>query len=276
MEGQAVTSPTSLHVMPKSSSVMRCLCLGPQTQDLIQPLLSHSGEASETAASKHPVSVNAEAASDQQGATLSLDSDCSLDLTREYPYTEVPDQQPHCDVEAPGCCRTEEGSVDLGVEGGGEQAAEALASDVSCDADPEPDPDPEPNPAFGGGDGGEASYLDAVENTTTAEDWGTAPPIEQAVPGAVPEQELYNSFHYWRTPIPNIDIDLELQEDQGPEQASTSPPGHQGAPSLGRKELEEMIENLEPHIDDPDVKGESRVTSSPWTNGESAAVQVMT
>uniref|UniRef100_A0A3B3REM0 Protein phosphatase 4, regulatory subunit 1 n=1 Tax=Paramormyrops kingsleyae TaxID=1676925 RepID=A0A3B3REM0_9TELE len=220
-----------------------------------------SGEASETAVSKPPVSLNAEAASDQQGATLSLDSDCSLDLTQEYPYSEVPDHQPHCDVEAPGCCRTEESSVDLGVEGGGEQAAEALASDVSCDAEAEPDPDPDPDPVFGDVDGGEASYLDAVENTTIAEDRDTAAPAE-AVPGAVPEQELYNSFHYWRTPIPNIDIDLELQEDQGPERASTSPPGHQGAPSLGRKELEEMIENLEPHIDDPDVKAQVDVLTA--------------
>ncbi|XP_072568521.1 serine/threonine-protein phosphatase 4 regulatory subunit 1 isoform X1 [Paramormyrops kingsleyae] len=220
-----------------------------------------SGEASETAVSKPPVSLNAEAASDQQGATLSLDSDCSLDLTQEYPYSEVPDHQPHCDVEAPGCCRTEESSVDLGVEGGGEQAAEALASDISCDAEAEPDPDPDPDPVFGDVDGGEASYLDAVENTTIAEDRDTAAPAE-AVPGAVPEQELYNSFHYWRTPIPNIDIDLELQEDQGPERASTSPPGHQGAPSLGRKELEEMIENLEPHIDDPDVKAQVDVLTA--------------
>ncbi|XP_026944343.1 serine/threonine-protein phosphatase 4 regulatory subunit 1 isoform X3 [Orcinus orca] len=76
------------------------------------------------------------------------------------------------------------------------------------------------------------------------------------------DQELYNSFHFWRTPLPEIDLDVELEQGSG---NKLGPEGLEGTPEATapasanitmatRKELEEMIENLEPHIDDPDVK----------------------
>lgn len=78
----------------------------------------------------------------------------------------------------------------------------------------------------------------------------------------VSEQELYNSFHFWRTPLPEIDIDLELQETAGIVDSETQEgkrgvvePTSSNITMATRKELEEMIENLEPHMDDPDVKG---------------------
>uniref|UniRef100_A0A8D0L2R9 Serine/threonine-protein phosphatase 4 regulatory subunit 1 n=1 Tax=Sphenodon punctatus TaxID=8508 RepID=A0A8D0L2R9_SPHPU len=84
------------------------------------------------------------------------------------------------------------------------------------------------------------------------------------------EQELYNSFHFWRTPLPEIDIDLELQQTseiildpeipEGIREVTTS-----ASPNISmatRKELEEMIENLEPHVDDPDVKAQVEVLSA--------------
>uniref|UniRef100_A0A8C8DFE4 Serine/threonine-protein phosphatase 4 regulatory subunit 1 n=1 Tax=Oncorhynchus tshawytscha TaxID=74940 RepID=A0A8C8DFE4_ONCTS len=67
----------------------------------------------------------------------------------------------------------------------------------------------------------------------------------------IPEQELYNSFHFWRLPIAEMDLDMELQ---GKAKAS--------APVLDRKQLEELIENLEPHIDDPDVKAQVDVLTA--------------
>lgn len=87
-------------------------------------------------------------------------------------------------------------------------------------------------------------------------------PVLNSQENSVSEQELYNSFHFWRTPLPEIDIDLELQETAGIVDSETQE-GKQGvvAPMSSnitmatRKELEEMIENLEPHMDDPDVKG---------------------
>lgn len=73
------------------------------------------------------------------------------------------------------------------------------------------------------------------------------------------EQELYNSFHFWRTPLPEIDIDFELQQTSDikldREIQEFTMPVSPNIPMATRKELKEMIENLEPHIDDPDVKG---------------------
>ncbi|XP_077126311.1 serine/threonine-protein phosphatase 4 regulatory subunit 1 isoform X2 [Ranitomeya variabilis] len=86
----------------------------------------------------------------------------------------------------------------------------------------------------------------------------------------VTEQELFNSFHYWRTPIPEIDIDLELRHSQAEAHCPEKKAGVQkvsspGSPNLAmatRKELEEMIENLEPHTDDPDVKAQVDVLTA--------------
>ncbi|XP_061024831.1 serine/threonine-protein phosphatase 4 regulatory subunit 1 isoform X1 [Eubalaena glacialis] len=84
------------------------------------------------------------------------------------------------------------------------------------------------------------------------------------------DQELYNSFHFWRTPLPEIDLDVELEQGSG---NKLGPEGLEGTPEATtpasanitmatRKELEEMIENLEPHIDDPDVKAQVDVLAA--------------
>ncbi|XP_053322615.1 serine/threonine-protein phosphatase 4 regulatory subunit 1 isoform X2 [Spea bombifrons] len=94
--------------------------------------------------------------------------------------------------------------------------------------------------------------------------------LESASPeGPVTEQEQFNSFHYWRTPIPEIDIDLELQQTQERARSSesrhvqkASSPGSPNITMATRKELEEMLENLEPHIDDPDVKAQVDVLTA--------------
>ncbi|XP_039075020.1 serine/threonine-protein phosphatase 4 regulatory subunit 1 isoform X5 [Hyaena hyaena] len=87
---------------------------------------------------------------------------------------------------------------------------------------------------------------------------------------ALLDQELYNSFHFWRTPLPEIDLDIELEQGSGsilsPEGPEETPevtiPGSSNITMATRKELEEMIENLEPHIDDPDVKAQVDVLSA--------------
>ncbi|XP_049625975.1 serine/threonine-protein phosphatase 4 regulatory subunit 1 [Suncus etruscus] len=88
--------------------------------------------------------------------------------------------------------------------------------------------------------------------------------------GSFLDQELYNSFHFWRTPLPEIDLDIELEQASGKKCSPEKPeetcditvPSTQNITMASRKELEEMIENLEPHIDDPDVKAQLDVLSA--------------
>uniref|UniRef100_A0A672NWJ7 Protein phosphatase 4, regulatory subunit 1 n=1 Tax=Sinocyclocheilus grahami TaxID=75366 RepID=A0A672NWJ7_SINGR len=95
-----------------------------------------------------------------------------------------------------------------------------------------------------------------THSSNTEEEGGGEQTVEKCLPEEtqpsshppaqeIPEQELFNSFHYWRTPIPQIQLELLQEEDRRP-----------SAPALGRTQLQELIENLEPHTDDPDVKGE--------------------
>ncbi|KAM5219193.1 serine/threonine-protein phosphatase 4 regulatory subunit 1 isoform 6-T11 [Hipposideros larvatus] len=87
---------------------------------------------------------------------------------------------------------------------------------------------------------------------------------------ALLDQELYNSFHFWRTPLPEIDLDIELEQGSGnklsPERPEEIPevtmPSSSNITMATRKELEEMLENLEPHVDDPDVKAQVDVLSA--------------
>ncbi|XP_066435644.1 serine/threonine-protein phosphatase 4 regulatory subunit 1 isoform X2 [Eleutherodactylus coqui] len=113
--------------------------------------------------------------------------------------------------------------------------------------------------------------VDSVEAEQGCPDAGASNVLElQSQESPVTEQELFNSFHYWRTPIPEIDIDLELRHTQAEAHSpdsrlvvqKVSSPGSPNIAMATRKELEEMIENLEPHTDDPDVKAQVDVLTA--------------
>ncbi|XP_026057459.1 serine/threonine-protein phosphatase 4 regulatory subunit 1-like isoform X2 [Carassius auratus] len=127
-------------------------------------------------------------------------------------------------ADADGVCPAQD-SVDVAEEGGGEQTAEVLSTDESCCTDSD-------------------SQKCLPEQTQPS----SHPPAQE-----IPEHELFNSFQYWRTPVPRIDpeLELELEEVRRP-----------SAPALDRKQLQELIENLEPHIDDPDVKAQVDVLTA--------------
>ncbi|XP_041103705.1 serine/threonine-protein phosphatase 4 regulatory subunit 1-like isoform X2 [Polyodon spathula] len=107
----------------------------------------------------------------------------------------------------------------------------------------------------------------ATATTTTSSSCTLSGTISKDKP--IPEQELYNSFHYWRTPLPLIDLEVELQEAQeaqetqkGSQETHSSQSPLSSISPARRKELEEMIENLEPHVDDPDVKAQVDVLTA--------------
>ncbi|KAG7336281.1 hypothetical protein KOW79_000974 [Hemibagrus wyckioides] len=216
---------------------------------------------------------------------------------------ETGSPQPDCISQNPPCtqvdcegqlCQAEREGVDIAVEGGGEQAAEALPLEESfCNVDADrPSPkclselgDLEPDQSVREPLCSPATSLTAQDSpsntseglvtenpthsnpdsTSSLEDSSNALPSHVSEKVEIPEQELYNSFHYWRTPIPQIDLDLELLEEKSnsdEEVSSASSSTQVSTSALDRKQLEELIENLEPHVDDPDVKAQVDVLTA--------------
>uniref|UniRef100_A0A673Y7C3 Serine/threonine-protein phosphatase 4 regulatory subunit 1 n=1 Tax=Salmo trutta TaxID=8032 RepID=A0A673Y7C3_SALTR len=162
-------------------------------------------------------------------------------------------------------CIEEIGGMDVAEQGGGEQAAEALADalDVpeclcrkaasSLASNPDSSEEGDSSSTAGAQ---EEEEDDSPADILAPSSFSLPEPAEEESPFVspldnIPEQELYNSFHFWRLPI--AEMDLELLH-QGKTKAS--------APVLDRKQLEELIENLEPHIDDPDVKAQVDVLTA--------------
>ncbi|XP_062847328.1 serine/threonine-protein phosphatase 4 regulatory subunit 1 isoform X2 [Trichomycterus rosablanca] len=194
--------------------------------------------------------------------------------------------QEHCDSRL--CKSLDQECVNIAVEGGGEQAAEALPLDESCcqsdtekpsltclseleDAAPvseEPQCLPTATPTSEDGNSSpmtEDAPHSSQNSSASLENTSHPQSCLVSEKGKIPEQELYNSFYYWRTPIPQIDLDLELLEEKCNSNSkvfTNSPSAQVYAPTLDRKQLEELIENLEPHIDDPDVKAQVDVLTA--------------
>uniref|UniRef100_A0A673Y3W6 Protein phosphatase 4, regulatory subunit 1 n=1 Tax=Salmo trutta TaxID=8032 RepID=A0A673Y3W6_SALTR len=217
-------------------------------------------------------------------------------------------QGDHSEGEDGGFCRTEEeiGGMDVAEQGGGEQAAEALADalDVpeclcrkaasSLASNPDSSEEGDSSSTAGAQEEEEAPSV-ATESTknepqphekcTSSNEKDDSPadilapssfslpePAEEESPFVspldnIPEQELYNSFHFWRLPIAEMDLELLQQGESVQEEPPSYVSSSQGktkasAPVLDRKQLEELIENLEPHIDDPDVKAQVDVLTA--------------
>ncbi|XP_038658886.1 serine/threonine-protein phosphatase 4 regulatory subunit 1 isoform X1 [Scyliorhinus canicula] len=78
--------------------------------------------------------------------------------------------------------------------------------------------------------------------------------------------DLFNSFVYWRQPLPDINFDLELlqlvvKEDQR-EQMARSRSGPLTEGFARNSELEKVLESLQAHLDDPDVQAQVQVITA--------------
>uniref|UniRef100_A0A8C7GPS4 Serine/threonine-protein phosphatase 4 regulatory subunit 1 n=1 Tax=Oncorhynchus kisutch TaxID=8019 RepID=A0A8C7GPS4_ONCKI len=164
-------------------------------------------------------------------------------------------------------CKEEMGVMDVAEQGGGEQTAEALALDgpeclcgkeassLALNSDPS-EKEGDSTSTAGAQEEEEAPSVATETDILAPSSFSLPEPAEEESPYVspqdnIPEQELYNSFHFWRLPIAEMDMELL---HQGKAKAS--------APVLDRKQLEELIENLEPHIDDPDVKAQVDVLTA--------------
>lgn len=68
-------------------------------------------------------------------------------------------------------------------------------------------------------------------------------------------EDVFNTFLYWRPPLPDISRDLELlQFKTEKHKDSCSVPCNN---CVASSEIKKVLESLQEHIDDPDVQGET-------------------
>lgn len=68
-------------------------------------------------------------------------------------------------------------------------------------------------------------------------------------------EDIFNTFLYWRPPLPDISQDLELlQFKTEKHKDSCSVPCNN---CVASSEIKKVLESLQEHIDDPDVQGET-------------------
>ncbi|KAK1173717.1 hypothetical protein AOXY_G3899 [Acipenser oxyrinchus oxyrinchus] len=188
---------------------------------------------------------------------------------------ETRESEPCCDIKNHRCCRTEESqqfcdstssSNQQGEEEDDSQVLPSLQDSApqNCGRTTF-----ESQPLFCTSSRAEPADTATATTTTTSSSSSNTLSGTISKDKPIPEQELYNSFHYWRTPLPLIDLEVELQQAQEAQETQKgSPKPHSSRSPLSsisparRKELEEMIENLEPHVDDPDVKAQVDVLTA--------------
>lgn len=84
-----------------------------------------------------------------------------------------------------------------------------------------------------------------------------------------PTDENFNSFHYWRSPLPDISGELEMmncpkssqagqqQQQQEREEAGNHFPESKSSPGKATSDqIQKVLDCLQPHMDDPDVQGQ--------------------
>ncbi|XP_011611991.2 serine/threonine-protein phosphatase 4 regulatory subunit 1 [Takifugu rubripes] len=85
--------------------------------------------------------------------------------------------------------------------------------------------------------------------------------------------ENFNSFHYWRSPLPDISGELEILSSQKPsdvaedeeekEEPQNSIPDSMCSPGKATSDqIQKVLDCLQPHMDDPDVQAQVQVLSA--------------
>ncbi|KAK9528674.1 hypothetical protein VZT92_012825 [Zoarces viviparus] len=80
----------------------------------------------------------------------------------------------------------------------------------------------------------------------------------------------FNSFNYWRSPLPDISGELEMlngdKSEEGVEQEEEGEPDYPDSKSSPGKatsdQIQKVLDRLQPHIDDPDVQAQIQVLSA--------------
>ncbi|MBN3279815.1 PP4R1 phosphatase, partial [Polyodon spathula] len=186
------------------------------------------------------------------GAGLYFKEDVALrELAKCTPAvrSEIPVEGYTCREQGKNCC--ESGNC-KGAPTAGSEAALVTPSNCTEEQDAQP-ASPVPCKAE------EQCCLPAASenNNNSAE----ASPIKPEKHGlaAQSSEDTYNSFNYWRPPLPDISQDLELLQAQvkGETESVWSSEG----PATHR-EIQKALESLQPHMDDLDVQAQVQVLSA--------------
>ncbi|XP_067442860.1 serine/threonine-protein phosphatase 4 regulatory subunit 1 isoform X1 [Thunnus thynnus] len=83
--------------------------------------------------------------------------------------------------------------------------------------------------------------------------------------------ENFNSFHYWRSPLPDISGELEMlschtteekKEEKEEEPEDNCPDSKSSPGQTTSDQIQKVLDCLQPHIDDPDVQAQVQVLSA--------------
>ncbi|XP_012625909.1 serine/threonine-protein phosphatase 4 regulatory subunit 1-like isoform X1 [Microcebus murinus] len=87
-------------------------------------------------------------------------------------------------------------------------------------------------------------------------------PDSWAFPGS--SEDMFSNFLYWRPPLPDISVDLELLlSEAGPQEEDCSTPETVHNSCVARSEIQKVLESLQEHMmNDPDVQAQVQVLSA--------------
>uniref|UniRef100_A0A7N6B1T1 WW-binding domain-containing protein n=1 Tax=Anabas testudineus TaxID=64144 RepID=A0A7N6B1T1_ANATE len=74
--------------------------------------------------------------------------------------------------------------------------------------------------------------------------------------------ENFNSFHYWRSPLPDISGELEMLSSQTSAPEDNCPDSKSSHSKATSDQIQMVLDRLQPHMDDPDVQAQVQVLSA--------------
>ncbi|KAG9474489.1 hypothetical protein GDO78_004673 [Eleutherodactylus coqui] len=107
-----------------------------------------------------------------------------------------------------------------------------------------------------------SSFSEDCSTTTVEGDGSHRPPANSSTEGRPPD--VFNSFIYWRSPLPDISEELDLLPvEESREDADVESESNPVCKSfMASSDIEKVLQSLQGHMDDPDVQAQVQVLSA--------------
>uniref|UniRef100_A0A672QJM5 Serine/threonine-protein phosphatase 4 regulatory subunit 1-like n=1 Tax=Sinocyclocheilus grahami TaxID=75366 RepID=A0A672QJM5_SINGR len=76
------------------------------------------------------------------------------------------------------------------------------------------------------------------------------------------ECTMFNSFNFWRAPLPDITQELELLREEKRDEGKEDVPSLDSQGPATSSQIQKVLDCLQPHLDDPDVQAQVKVLSA--------------